>query len=369
MSRMFLKQTIMKKLLSYTVGVCLLALAACDEDGTDTVLKLGEDSQLTASKSEIVLTMETAAEPAVVFERTDAEYGFPAAVTYTLELDKKSDNFASPRTIILDATPEVTLTVTQLNDMMLAEELPGEETADVVVRIRSDVSAFVASRYSNTIELKVRPYIAEPPYLTIFQVGDAAEFGWDANVASPMFRSEADNFTYTFTGHLNAGQLKILAYQGLWAPMWGLNGSDVFFRETDADPDPGAFMVGNAGYYTFSLDILKMQYTLESYDEASAPDYTGVNITGDFSGWALIPMANTAANPHVWTLDYTFDADVAIKLATDGWTAQWGTVGVGDKLYGTAVPAGNDDKIEIVAGSYTILFNDLTKQFLLIPQE
>lgn len=359
----------MKKILNYTLGICLLACAACDEDGTDTVLKAGEDSHLTASKAEIVLTMETAAETAVVFERTDADYGFASAVTYRLEVDKKSDNFESPRTLVLDAAPEVTLTVSQLNDMMLAEELPGEAAADVVVRIRADVSSFVASRYSNTVELKVTPYIAEPPYLTIYQVGDAAEFGWDANAASPMFRSAADNFTYTFTGHLNAGQLKILANRGQWAPMWGVNGSDVFFRETEADPDPGAFMVGSAGYYTFSLDILKMNYTLESYDEAGAPDYASVNIAGDFSGWALIAMANTVSNPHVWTLDYTFEADAAFKFVADGWAAQWGTVGVGDKLYGTAVPAGNDDKIEVTAGSYTLVFNDLTKQFLLIPQE
>lgn len=369
MSQMFLRQTIMKNLLKYAFGLCLLALAACDEDGTDTVMQPGENSQLTASTSEIVLTMETAAETAVVFKRTDTEYGFPASINYTLEIDKKSDNFESPRTLILDASPEVTLTVIQLNDMMLAEELQPQDAADVVVRIRSDVSTFVTSRYSNTLALTVTPYISEPPYLTVYLVGPAAEFGWDQNQASPVFRDPADAFAYTYTGYLNAGDLKVLGVQGLWAPMWGLDGSTVVFREKETDPDPTGFPVGSAGYYTFTLDLLRMRYSLTSFDEATAPDYASVNIAGDFSGWALIPMANTAVNPHIWTVTYTFDADAAFKFVADGWAAQWGTVAIDEKHYGTATPAGNDDKVEIAAGTYTLVFNDLTKQFVLIPQE
>jgi starch-binding outer membrane protein SusE/F len=360
--------TSMKKILPYILGLCLLAFAACDEDGTDTVLRPQGAVALTASKDAVVLSLETAAETAVVLHRTDADYGFAAAVTYTLELDKKADNFASPRTLVLDTARDITLTVTQLNDMVLAEELQAMEAGEVVVRIRSDVSTFVEPRYSNTLTLTVTPYVSEPPYLTVYLVGPAAEYAWDASKATPVFRKADDAFAYTYTGYLNAGDLKVLGYQGLWAPMWGLNGSDVVFREKESDPDPSGFPVGSAGYYTFTLDLLRMRYSLDSFDEASAADYGSVSIAGDFSSWTLIPMTNTAVNPHIWTLDYTFEADAPFKFVADGWAAQWGTAGIDQKLYGTAVPAGNDDKIEVAAGSYTLVFNDLTKQFVLIPQ-
>lgn len=128
--------TIMKKILCYALGLCLLAFAACDEDGTDTVLQPQGEISLTASKETVVLSLETAAETAIVFQRTDADYGFPAAITYTLEVDKKADNFASPRTVVLDTAQTVALTVTQLNDMLLAEELQPMEAGDVIVRVR-----------------------------------------------------------------------------------------------------------------------------------------------------------------------------------------------------------------------------------------
>jgi starch-binding outer membrane protein SusE/F len=363
--------TTMKKILHYTLGLCLLAFTACDEDGTNTILQPQGEISLSASKETVVLSLETAAETAIVFQRTDADYGFPAAVTYTLEVDKKADNFASPRILVLDTAHAVALTVTQLNDMLLAEELQPMEAGDVIVRVRSDVSTSVTSLYSNTLALKVTPYISEPPYLTVYLVGPAAEFAWDEFKAVSVFRDADNAFAYTYTGHLNAGDLKVLGYQGKWAPLWGYDGSKVVFREEESDPDPAAFSVPTAGYYTFTLDLLRMRYSLTPYDEAPAADYGSMSIAGDFSGWALIPMANTAFNPHIWTVDYTFttDADKGFKFVGDNWVAQWGTVGKDEKLYGTAIPAGNDDKIELAPGEYTLVFNDLTKQFVLIPKE
>ncbi len=59
------------------------------------------------------------------------------------------------------------------------------------------------------------------PYPEMYLVGDAAPCGWDVANATPMTRDAADPNVFTWSGHLNAGELKISAdRQSDWNGAW-----------------------------------------------------------------------------------------------------------------------------------------------------
>jgi hypothetical protein len=359
------------KTLTKIVALCIsmLAFCSCEEDGTKTVVVPGQASDLSASTTTLVLTMDDAEEEAIAFTWTAADFGYPAATEYMLELDKKGDAFGSPKIITFDTTYSVTFTVSEFNEFALAQGLPRDEASELEVRLTAQVSSRVESLHSDVITLTVTPYVSEPPYPTLYMVGDAAEFNWDASKGTPMFRDETDPFQYTFTGSMDQGSLKFLGYLNLWAPMWGTNSQGtVVFRETDSDPDPWAFNVAAGGYYTINLNLLSLTYSITPYDASGATVYSSINLTGDFNGWGAVPMTNTPGNPHAWSVTHTFAADTGLKFRTSDWSAQWGPAVDRDRLYGKAVAAGDNDKVAVVAGTYTILYNDLTGHYVLVKE-
>lgn len=350
-----------------TLCAGMLVFCSCEEDGTKVVVAPGEASELTASTTTLVLSMDDAGEDAIAFTWTPADFGYQAATKYILELDRKGEDFASPKIVTFDSTYAITYTVSAFNEIALAQGLEQGEASELQVRLKSQVSTRVEALYSPVITLTVTPYIAEPPYPTLYMVGDAAEFDWDAAKAAPMFRDENDAFLYTFTGEMDMGQLKFLGYLNLWAPLWGTNAqNEVVFRATESDPDPWAFYVNADGYYTVNLNLLSMEYSITPYDASGATEYDVIDITGDFNGWGAVAMTNTAGNPHVWSVQYTFDTDTGLKFRTDDWSAQWGPATNRDKLYNKAVAAGNDDKVAVTAGTYTIIYNDLTGHYVFV---
>lgn len=50
----------------------------------------------------------------------------------------------------------------------------------------------------------------------------------------------------------------------------------------------------------------------------------------------------------------------------EGWDVNWGATDTPYRQYGIGVQEGAD--IEVAAGSYTILFNDITGDYLLLKQ-
>jgi hypothetical protein len=345
---------------------------SCEDDGPKATLK--EDIEPNAlealSATDYVLTMDQAEEVFQEFKWTAPDFGFPAAATYTVEVDRAGNNFATAEELAVTEDLSATLTVGDMNDAMLALGLDPYEKTAVEVRVKTEISPNVDPVPSNIQAFTITPYVSEPSYATIYMVGSATEFDWSETKATPMFRSETNAFMFTFTGYLEQGDLKFLGYLGKWVPMWGTNeAGTVQFRETDSDPDPWSFWVGANGYYTVTLDILAMKYTLTPYDASGAITYSAVNLTGDFNSWGAVPMTNTAQNPHVWSVTYTFDTDTGMKFRNNDWSAQWGPAVNRDKLYGKAVPAGNEDKVAVTAGEYTILFNDLTGHYVLIRKQ
>lgn len=358
----------------YLLFLFSFALIACEKDEDRVILQPGTPPALSVSATTLELTEEQADEEAVTFSWTQADYGFPAAVNYTLQLAEAGTNFAEPRDVELENVREQTYTVAELNTLATRAGLEPDTEGQIEARVRATLAESVEPVFSNTVSIDVTPYtpggdVEEPALNTIYMIGPATENDWDNNSAMPMFISTTEENTFTYTGFLEEGELKFLQTLGQWAPQWGNDGSGGLQpRPTEDDPDPAPFQVPADGYYTVTVDTLELTYSLEPYDASGATTYSSIGIIGGFNDWADIePMEESEFSPHIWSIEYTFEEDTALKFRiAEGWETNWGATDTPDRQYGVGVQDGAD--IEIPAGLYRILFNDLTGRYIFLRQ-
>lgn len=157
-------------------------LWGCEKEETRAVATDGKAATLTASATTLVLTKPNASNTAVTFTATKADFGFQAAVAYTLQLAVKGTNFASPKEIALDAKAlSKTYTVIDLNALFLSMGLPTSVNSNVEARVKSTISATAAPVYSNVIGMVVNPY---PLISFIYVPGDYQ--GWNPSTADSL---------------------------------------------------------------------------------------------------------------------------------------------------------------------------------------
>lgn len=359
----------------YLLFLFSVAFIACEKEEDRVILEQGTAPELSASASSLQLLEDQAAEEAVTFSWTDAEFGFPAGVDYTLQLAPAGTNFAEPRNEELENLQEFTYTVAELNRRATQLGLEPDTEGQLEARVRASLSDAVEPVFSNTVTLDITPYTPEgseevPGLTTIYMIGPATENDWDNNAAMPMFiNTEGEDAVFTYTGYLEEGALKFLRTLGQWAPQWGDDGNGGLQpRPTEDDEDPAPFEVPANGYYTVTVDTLGLTYSLEAYDASGATTYNSIGIIGEFNDWSDIePMEASEFSPHIWSIEYTFEEAVEMKFRiAEGWETNWGATENPDLQYGVGVQDGPN--IEVPAGTYHIIFNDLTGHYALLRQ-
>lgn len=353
----------------FTLVIASLALMSCEKDEDMVFFKEGTTPVLSASTSSTVLNEDNAKEEAVTLTWTPSDFGYQAAVNYTLEMDMKGNDFAAPVSVNLGSGTKKTFTVEELNSLVNRLEIKAFESNNIDMRIVASVSPKVNAAMSKVITMNITPYLTEPPYATLYMIGDATDAGWDNNNAIAMLRDPNDLFKFTYTGKFKAGNLKFLGKRGSWAPMYGAGENNTLaFRATEGDPDPASIMIQSEGYKTVTLDLRSNTYSITEFDASSKPTYSAIGIIGSFNGWSAdVLMNKTAFNPHYWTLEHTFTEDVEMKFRLEGnWGTNWGApAGDQEKLFNNT----GGDNIKVAAGTYLIVFNDLSNKYIFIKKD
>ncbi|TCC95490.1 SusF/SusE family outer membrane protein [Pedobacter hiemivivus] len=201
--------------------------------------------------------------------------------------------------------------------------------------------------------------------VSLFMVGDASEFGWDNGNPTHMFRDATNRGAYIYTGYLNVGDFKFITVVGSWETQYGNNGSNgVALKAKGSDPDPGTYHVATAGFYTVKIDINALTFSIAPYSVAGATTYASIGIIGNFNDWAdITAMSKSSFNSHIWVITQTIAANTEMKFRiASGWDVNWGVAANADAKYGkTTINAGN---LSVKAGTYKILFNDLTGDYI-----
>ncbi|MDO3642781.1 MAG: SusE domain-containing protein [Mucilaginibacter sp.] len=328
---------------SLAIGsIALLMLASCKKDEMKVVATSGKAGTLQASSNAIVLTKADLDKTAVTFNFTSADFGYKAAVSNTLQIDAKSDNFAAPKEFVIGAGKlSQSFTTVDFNALMLALHLPTGSASDVSVRLKSQLSASLAPVYSNTMSITVTPFA-----LVSYVYVPGAYQGWNPAVADSLTSAKGD---------------------GIYTGIILFTGADLGFKITTAKNWNNAY--GDAGGGNVSLSGGNLtapgdgsyQITLDENKNTIAFAYAQWSVIGDASpgGWGGDTDLKYNNTTNLWEGTVPLTAGGAIKFR---FKHDWG-VNLGGSN-GTLTQGG--DNISITAtGNYKIVLDVVNNTYTL----
>jgi hypothetical protein len=288
-------------------------LFACEKDEDRVVVKQGTAPALTASSSSLVLSKEAANQEAVALSWTPSEYGFNAAVKYTLQFAKKGSNFAEPQNLELANNREKKYTNAELNSLLNQMELTPGAAGEVEARVKSEIAASIEPVYSNVLTLTATPYADIIEYASIYVPGGYQ--GWSPDKADKL-SSVANDKKYEgyiyFPDAVN--EFKITP-----APNWDNDFGDTGDGTTGLLKEKGNNLkITGAGYYRLNADLNGLTW--------SATKTTwGVIGSATSTGWGADQDLIYDPAAKVWKATLPLKAGGEIKFrANDEWKIDMG---------------------------------------------
>ncbi len=223
-----------------------------------------------------------------------------------------------------------------------------------------------AGMYMMTINMMDYTYSIKAIAPEFYILGDAP-FGWNVDEKNFMMYPESKtvmSYTTEFTGNIkfiNANDMGT----GNWDACYGTPKDGDTSESGALLQKAGAIHVPETGYYTFTADIANMTYTWAKVEVPAT--YKSMAVVGNFQGWNPANEATQMKEvaPHNWFIaGLTVDAEFNIA-ANGAWDDSWGEISLEDSNFGVLAGGGN---CKIVPGTYDILFNDITKQCVVIAK-
>ena len=182
------------------------------------------------------------------------------------------------------------------------------------------------------------------------------------NVIPGDYYTSVGTGTFTYTGYFWASRgFKLIRDIGSWDEQWGAK-DGVYVHNDGGSSD---IKVAKDGYYTITLDSENNILTITPAN-VNPQIYNRIDMAGGFNGWSGNTILNPSesSNNHVWYTTLTVDANTEGKFrANNGWDINWGSI---DFPIGIGVQDGKN--IPIVAGTYTVIFNDITGNYYFIKK-
>jgi hypothetical protein len=320
---------------------------------------------LTADKSAIVLEQKNQTQDAIVLSWTPgSNQGTNAAISYTLKLDKKGNNFSSALIEPLGAgVRSKKFTVGELNTLATQFGIPAGTAAAFEAQIISSVAdGLVHGDSTSVVEFLVTPF--QPVSETLYLLGDATPNGWSADNATALTPVPAQPGFFSWKGILSIGEFKLITTLGAFLPSYnkGANEASLVYRTADADPDE-KFSVTSSGLYDVVVSLLDGTISVTA---SSEPPYKQLWLLGDAvpTGWNIdnpTPMRVDSSNLFVFTYGGLLTAgEFKIPVATGNFETDYYMPLVNQQpLTETGVqlvPGGNpDNKWKVTnAGPYKI---------------
>ena len=330
----------------FVVGIAALSLSACRKNDEQLVLQPASTVTLTSSASSVSLTSANAAQNAVTFNWTPAQYGYSAATLYTVQLDKAGNSFKAPVEISAGNSTSLVVTVTDLNQTLIKVGLPAGASSQFEARVRSELvlngatAATMMPTYSASTTLTGSPYLVVITYPSIYVPG--AYQSWSPATA-PALASVSSNNVYEGYVYFNmASEFKFTSVQSWDGTNYGV-GSTGKLSTTG-----GNLSVAAPGYYLLKADLNSLTYT-------ATPTTWSVIGAATPTGWdADTPLTYDAATG-TWRTTLALKQDVIKFRANGAWD-----INFGDTKADGLLDYGGDNINVPSAGTYTVVL-DLSK--------
>ena len=309
------------KRLAYIALAGILIMASCNKAELGPVISDNPTAPtiLAPVAGDALVLTNAAANDIITFAWTPADYGFDAAVTYTLEYAKAGADFQGSGTVGITVNDTLQISVEDLNNKMIASEYADGILTNIELRVKAVVSTAIAEIYSPVLAIGVNPYLVEVVYPQLQVPG--AHQGWDpGNNTTVIYSLKSDN---KYEGYMYFAEAAN-NFKYTVGPDWGVNYGD---DGADGTLEPGGanIVAGDAGMYKLNVDLNNKTHTFL------------------LTNWGLIG----SATPGAWDTDTNMDYDAETRLLTltidlvvgdikfranDGWALNYGDNGANGSL-------------------------------------
>lgn len=318
-------------------GLASIMLASCKKEEEQAVLKPGAAPTLTATSTQLTLEQANGSNPGITFNWPAAQFGYNAAVTYSLQLAVKGSNFVSASTteIGLGNTLSKAFTVKEIN-MELLKIVPAGVTSDIDARIKATVGDVVAPVYSNVFSFKATTYRDIINYPSLWIAGNFQ--GWSPATA-PKIASKNSNGQYEGYIYFNDANPEFKIVKG---PDWSAGDYGMVNSTTLSNGGNNVKLTNGAGVYRLKVNTTAMTWENLKVNWGLIGDATA-------GGWDTDSDLTFNPGTGVWTLTTNLKVGEIKFRANDGWDLNMGD----NNNDGVPDEGGNNIKIA-AAGNYTI---------------
>ena len=371
-----MKKTI---ILIFIALIGLFTFQSCEEFETEPVIKYRGAPNLSFNgSSSILLSQETAGNVAFSLSWSTADFGYFAAVNYSVQMGIGGTSFGTQRELTTTSKLNYSINEGALNDILVMLEQEPGVPVDLEVRLKAFVSDNTDPQYSKVFSFTAVPFSVKLP--PIYLLGDATDPGWDNQNALPApYMSPG---IYGIVAHLKANAyLKFIKTLGAWAPQWGTDangtntGGNLVYRPDETVSDPPAIpSPAVEGDYRVVADIDKLTYTI--YPIPDVVYLVGGATTIGWDAANALAFTKNSVGKYSLTTDLSVgNGGMKILAAQGQWAPQWGAPDGSSPVFGKLAyraTESNPDPPQIpepsVAGTYKIVI-DFTENTYTITKQ
>jgi starch-binding outer membrane protein SusE/F len=252
----------MKKLLMLA-AIAIVAFGACKEEDKEPILKAGNAPAWVAPNAggAIVITPDNANNTFADFKWSAADFGFPAGIAYSVEMDLAGNNFANPTNLgTVNATELKGITNGRINEVLNIKGRPFGEASQVEFRIAARVSSEteVPVLVSEKRTLSVTPYeiVIVYPQLQVPGSYQLPSPWTPANNSTVIFSAQS-NKKYEGFIYFGNPDTKFKFTDG---PTWDTNYGDTGADGTLERNGDDIVAAGGVGLYRLKVDLNESKY-------------------------------------------------------------------------------------------------------------
>ncbi len=281
----------------------LLMLVSCKKEGVKVIATSGTAGTLTSNVTTLPLDKSKVNDTSkvITFKFTQANFGFKAAITNTLQIDVASDNWANPTTATLSANVLTQgYSTSDFNSLVLKLNLPAGVSSTVLVRVMQSIGSNVAPTYSNVLSLSVTPF-----NLVSYVYVPGAYQGWTPATADSL-QSPTDNGVYTgVINFANASDYTFKVTSDKKGTLWYGNLGGVVSSS------------GSAGNFSF-VDKATVDPAVNIKSDQIVLDLNKNTITLTPTLWSVVGDASPGGWPN--PSGYQSDTDMKFNNTTQTWS-------------------------------------------------
>lgn len=287
----------MKRIYWLIALTTLFIWGGCSNDNKNYYAGNFADPVLSAPSAGATITLtEEHSNDSLSFSWKKAEFGFPAAVIYTVQAAMAGTNFASPVKITETKNLSASIDYATLNNSLLIAGLVPETPAKVEFRVMASVSENLETLNSEPTEVTVTAYNVTVSYPILFVPGSYQN--WTPSDSSTIVTSPKADGIYEGYFYFPANTEFKFTKQPDWDPLnWGDGGNNKL------SPGAGNIKVPNAGLYKVTADLNKLTYSIIPVSwslNGSATSNTPISLAIDNTKKLLEVTANLSAGGFIF---------------------------------------------------------------------